>query len=57
MPRMVEKLLLLFGITNRGLFLAVAGVCLGVFGLFYAAVYAATSRVYLGIVSGGRERE
>lgn len=54
---MVEKLLLLFGMTNRGLFLAVAGVCLGVFGLFYAAVYAATSRVYLGIVSGGRERE
>ena len=49
---MVQKLLLLFGITDIRLFLTVNIGCFLVFTVFYVAVYLATSRSYYRIVSG-----
>lgn len=53
----VEKLLLAFSFDNTGLFALVTLACLGVFTLFYTAVYRLTSNVYYGIVSGGRDAD
>ena len=44
--------LMLFGLSNIGLLVAVTVGCYLVFSLFYVLVYAATSRAYYGIVSG-----
>ena len=48
---MVQKLLLLFGLTDTRLFLLVNVGCFLVFTVFYVAVYVATSRSYYRIVS------
>jgi len=53
----IEKLLLLFNLNNRALFI---GTTLGsflIFALFYAIVYRITSNAYYKIVSGGRAGE
>lgn len=49
---LISKLLMLFGLSNIGLLVAVTVGCYLVFSLFYVLVYAATSRAYYGIVSG-----
>lgn len=48
---MVQKLLLLFGLTDTRLFLLVNIGCFLVFTVFYAAVYLITSKAYYRIVS------
>lgn len=53
----VEKLLRAFNFDNTGLFALVTLACLGIFTLFYTAVYRLTSNVYYGIVSGARAGE
>ncbi len=53
----VEKLMRAFNFDNTGLFALVTLGCLGVFTLFYTAVYRLTSNVYYGIVSGARAGE
>ncbi len=47
---MIEKILLLFNLTNRTLLLATTGVCFLLFSGFYCAVYRLTSNVYYRIV-------
>ena len=51
---LIQKLLMLFSITNMKLLIAVTGCCYLVFALFYAVVYKATSHSYFSIVSGIR---
>ncbi len=48
---LIRKLLLLFGLTNVGLFAAVTVVCFVAFALFYVLIYRLTSRSYFRIVS------
>lgn len=48
----VSRLLLLFGLTDTGLFAAVTLCCFVLFGAMYTAVYFITSRSYYKIVSG-----
>ena len=50
---MVRILLLAFSLNNVRLFLIVTLIAYGIFAVLYTAVYAATSRAYYGIVSGG----
>lgn len=52
---LIRKLLLLFGLTNVGLFAGVTVVCFVAFALFYVLIYRLTSRSYFRIVSGMRE--
>ncbi len=52
---MVQKMLVLFGLTNTKLMTQVTVLCYLVFALFYIFVYRITSRAYYGIVSGGGE--
>lgn len=47
----VRKLLVLFGVVNGQLLMAVTAVCFLVFAVFYTLVYAATSRAYYRIVA------
>ena len=48
----VSRILLLLGLVNTKLLIGVTAGCYLVFALFYVSVYAATSRVYYGIVTG-----
>lgn len=52
---MIRRLLLLFSLTNVGLFAAATGISFAVFALLYALVYRRTSSAYYAIVSGGEE--
>lgn len=52
---MVRKIMLVFNLSNTGLFLTTAGVCYGVFALLYALVYRLTSHTYFRMVSGAKE--
>ena len=52
---MVKRLVALFNLNNLPLMLAVMGVTVLVFAVFYAAVYRLTSHVYFTIVSGREE--
>ncbi len=49
---LIQKLLLLFGVTNIRLLILVTGGSFLIFAIFYILVYLATSRAYYGIVSG-----
>ncbi len=49
---MIKKLLMLFNLTNSGIFLATTGISLAVFAVFYTLVYKMTSNAYYNIVSG-----
>lgn len=53
----IEKLLMLFNLHNRMLFICTTAGSFLVFGVFYAIVYRITSNVYYQIVSGIKERE
>ena len=53
---MVAKLLRVFSLTNVPLFLMVTAATILVFAALYVAAYLATSRAYLAIVSGARDR-
>lgn len=53
----IEKLLLLFGLSNHVLFLATTAGSFLVFALFYVIVYRVTSNAYYQIVSGAKSRE
>lgn len=48
----VSRILLLLGLVNTNLLIGVTVGCYLVFAVFYVSVYAATSRVYYGIVTG-----
>ncbi len=52
---MVKRMVALFNLRNLPLMLAVMGVTVLVFAVFYAAVYRLTSNAYFAIVSGARE--
>lgn len=52
----VEKLLMMFGLYNTALSLAVTAAAVVVFGVFYAVVYRITSNAYYAVVSGKREQ-
>ena len=52
---MIRRLLLLFSLTNVGLFAAATGISFAAFALLYAFVYRRTSSAYYAIVSGVRE--
>lgn len=52
---LIEKLVLLFGVTNTHLLILVTVGSFLIFAVFYILVYLATSRVYYGIVSGKTE--
>ena len=49
---MIRKMLLLFGLTNIGLFIRTTLLSFAVFAAFYWIVYRLTSGVYYRIVSG-----
>lgn len=53
----IEKLLLLFNLNNRNLFIATSIGSFLIFALFYVIVYRITSNAYYEIVSGAKERE
>lgn len=53
----IEKLLLLFNLNNRTLFICTTLVSFLVFALFYVIVYRITSDAYYQIVSGSKGRE
>lgn len=53
----IEKLLLLFNLNNRNLFIATSVGSFFVFALFYVIVYRITSNSYYEIVSDVKERE
>ncbi len=52
---LIQKLLLIFGLTNLTLLATTTCCCYLVFALFYLIVYRGTSRSYFAIVSGMRE--
>lgn len=52
---LIQKLLLLFSLTNTLLLILVTCGCFLVFGLFYVIVYRMTSKAYYAIVSGAKE--
>lgn len=52
---LIQKLLLIFGLTNVTLLATTTCCCYLVFALFYLIVYRGTSRSYFAIVSGMRE--
>ena len=47
----VSRLLMLFGLTDKGLFAIVTFCCFVLFGILYTAVYMITSGSYYKIVS------
>ncbi len=49
---LIQKLLLIFGLTNTSLLIVTTVSCYLVFALFYMLVYRITSRSYYAIVSG-----
>lgn len=46
----IRRLLMLFHLTNIPLLIGTAALCVGVFAVFYAAVYKITSKIYYNIV-------
>ena len=52
---MIRKLLLLFNLSNAGLFAMTTVISVAVFAVFYTFVYQSTSNAYYNIVSGARE--
>ena len=54
---MIQKCLLLFGLTNGTLLILVTLISFGLFALFYVTAYRITSRSYYAIVSGSNDRE
>lgn len=53
----IEKLLLLFNLKNRSLFIGTTIGSFLVFALFYAIIYRITSNAYYNIVSGAKGKE
>lgn len=53
----LQKLIMLFGITNKPLLITTTVISFLIFTLFYAAVYKITSNAYYNIVSGVKEKE
>lgn len=51
---MIQKMLLLFGLADVSLLIVITACCYLVFALFYMAVYRATSRAYVAIVSDAK---
>lgn len=52
---MISRLLLLFQLSNTGLYAAVTLICFAAFALLYVLAYVITSRSYYNIVSKGDE--
>lgn len=48
------KIMMMFGLNNRTLIIAITVICYIIFGIFYAVVYKITSNLYFHIVSGGK---
>lgn len=53
--QIIKRLLRLFSLRNDFVFLMATAISLGVFSLFYVAVYKITSNAYYNIVSGAKE--
>ncbi len=51
---MIQRMLVMFGLSNVPLLVLVALGCYLLFGVFYVVVYRGTSRAYFKIVSGAR---
>ncbi len=51
---MVQKIMMMFNLTDTTLFMAISGICFAVFALFYVVVYRVTSNVYYRLISGGQ---
>jgi putative ABC transport system permease protein len=49
----VEKIVRVFGVTNRPLLILTSVVCFLAFALFYVFIYRSTARAYYSIVSTG----
>ncbi len=54
---MIQKCMLLFGVTNGKLLVLVTLASFGLFALFYVLAYRITSHSYYAIVSGIGDRE
>lgn len=48
------KIMMMFGLNNRTLIIAITVICYIIFGIFYAVVYKITSNLYFYIVSGNK---
>lgn len=48
------KIMMMFGLNNRTLIIAITVICYIIFGIFYAVVYKITSNLYFHIVSGNK---
>lgn len=53
----VQKLLVLFNLTNLPLMLTIMAIMVLVFGTFYGIIYKVTSNAYFSIVSGAKDDE
>lgn len=51
---MIDKVLMLFGLLNKGLFLLTTSITFAMFAVFYTIVYKATSNVYYNIVTAAK---
>ena len=48
------KIMMMFGLNNRTLIIAITVICYIIFGIFYVVVYKITSNLYFYIVSGNK---
>lgn len=48
------KIMMMFGLNNRTLIIAITVICYIIFGIFYAVVYKITLNLYFHIVSGNK---
>lgn len=48
------KIMMMFGLNNRTLIIAITVICYIIFGIFYTVVYKITSNLYFHIVSGNK---
>ena len=48
------KIMMMFGLNNRTLIIAITVICYIIFGIFYAVVYKIISNLYFHIVSGNK---
>ena len=48
------KIMMMFGLNNRTLIIAITVICYIIFGIFYAVVYKITSNLYFHIVRGNK---
>nr|MCR5584648.1 ABC transporter permease [Lachnospiraceae bacterium] len=51
---MIDKMLMIFGLLNKGLFLLTTSITFAMFAVFYTIVYKATSNVYYNIVTAAK---